>query len=130
MVYCSKDIWGQNAIFTARKRSLRRLCFHRCLSVHIACWDTPSWADNILGRHTPPGRHPPPRADTHTPDRQTRPRQTHPRQTPPCTVHAEIWSTSGQYISHWNAFLFDLHSPHEVLNLPFKIIGMVFPYQI
>ena len=22
------------AIFTARKRSLRRLCFHRCLSVH------------------------------------------------------------------------------------------------
>ena len=24
----------QNAIFTARKRSLRRLCFYRCLSVH------------------------------------------------------------------------------------------------
>ena len=43
-------------IFTARKRSLRRLCFHRCLSVHrggvfpIACWDTPR-ADTLLGRH-------------------------------------------------------------------------------
>ena len=40
-------------IFTARKRSLRRLCFHRCLSVHmgevcpIACWDA-----------HPPGRSP------------------------------------------------------------------------
>ena len=24
-----------SALFTARKRSLRRLCFHRCLSVHM-----------------------------------------------------------------------------------------------
>ena len=73
-------------IFTARKRSLQRLCFHRCLSVHgggavcpIACWDTHPQdqrqpppqpeADTPLrtsGRH-PLGRHPPadtPSADT------------------------------------------------------------------
>ena len=63
-------------IFTARKRSLQRLCFHRCLSVHregvcpIACWDTPPepeadtpWADTPPDRHpqadTPLCRHPP-----------------------------------------------------------------------
>ena len=62
-----------NPVFTARKPSLRRLCFHRCLSVHrgvcpIACWDTP----------IPPGRHP--RANT---PRQTPPGQTPPGQTPP-----------------------------------------------
>ena len=26
--------------------------------------------------------------------------------TPPCPVHAGIWSTSGRYTSHWNAFFF------------------------
>ena len=58
-------------IFTACKRSLRRLCLHRCLSVHrghvcsIACWDTHTpQADTHLpqSRHPlgrPPGRHPP-----------------------------------------------------------------------
>ena len=69
-------------IFTARKRSLRRLCFHRCLSVHRGgCLPVvlggvsatppgqtpPTWTDTThLGRHhpwadTPPplGRHPP-----------------------------------------------------------------------
>ena len=63
-------------IITARKRSLRRLCFHRCLSVHrggvcpIACWDThptgpeadTHWADTPLSKHPlskyPLGRHP------------------------------------------------------------------------
>ena len=33
-------------------------------------------------------------------------RDTPPGQTPPCAVHAGIQSTSGQYASHWNAFLF------------------------
>ena len=58
-----------------------------------------------------------------TPPRQTPPRQTPPAQcmlgyTPTCPVHAGIhthtpcpvqawiWSTNGQYGSHWNAFLF------------------------
>ena len=88
----------------------------------------------LLGRHTPPGRHPPNRhthpRQTDTPQADTpqadTPQADTPQADPPCTVHAGIWSKSGQYISHWNAFLFDLHS-HEVLNLPFKIIGMVFP---
>ena len=31
----SKFINGGKWIITARKRSLRRLCFHRCLSVHM-----------------------------------------------------------------------------------------------
>ena len=67
-------------IFTARKRSLRRLCFHRCLStggggglplVLRGCLPHPPWADTPLGRrphvdtfpcpvHT--GIHPPPSA--------------------------------------------------------------------
>ena len=45
-------------IITASKRSLRRLCFHRCLSVHgggrgvcpIACWYAHTPADIPLGR--------------------------------------------------------------------------------
>ena len=81
--------------FIARKRSFRRLCFHRCLSVHsgrgvcpIACLDTPRRTRN---------RHPRPEADTHPP----------PGQTPlPCVIHAGRRSTSGWYASHWNAFLF------------------------
>ena len=79
-------------IFTARKRSLRRLCFYTCLSVHggggvcpIACWDT-----TPLGRHHPPG--------------QTHPSARHP----PFAVHAGIRSTSGRYASHWNAILFNI----------------------
>ena len=79
-------------LVTARKRSLRRLCFHRCLSVHrggvctIACWGTA-----FLGRHQP-GRH--------------LPGQTPPwADTPSSTMHAGIWSTNRRYASHWNAFL-------------------------
>ena len=59
----------ESFIFTARKRSLRRLCFHRCLTVNrgvcpIACWDTDPPPLGTRGRH-PPGRHPPrPEADT------------------------------------------------------------------
>ena len=61
-------------LVTARKQSLRRLCFHRCLSVcqgasaplharvHTPWADTPwadtPWADTPLGRYSP-GRHPP-----------------------------------------------------------------------
>ena len=88
-------------LISARKRSLRRLCFHRCLSVHGGgclphCMleytpkaDTPMRTP--LGRHPALGRHPPGR---------------HPPADPTCAVHAGIWSTSGWYASHWNAFLF------------------------
>ena len=127
-------------IITARKRSLRRLCFHRCLSVHRGGGTVPA---QVLppGPHlagTPPGRYSPrqtqpPGRDTPTPQ-QVHPRQVHPswqvhpkagtplagtppnRYIPlgsspprqvhlPTTVHAGIWSTSGRYASHWNAFL-------------------------
>ena len=64
-------------VITARKRSLRRLCFHRCLSVHrgmsahcmLGCI-------HPLGRHSP--RQTPPQADTPQAD------------TPACPVHAGI----------------------------------------
>ena len=128
------EISNSYVIVTARKRSFRRLCFHRCLSVcprggvsaplhagihpprtrgrHPPPWDQ---RQTPLGRH-PPGRHPwadtphpgtrgrPPWADT--PLGRHPPGQTPPGQTPPCTVHAGIRSTSGRYASHWNAFLF------------------------
>ena len=83
----------------ARKRSLRRLCFHRCLSVHrggvcpIACWDTPPTPNQ---RQTPPG------------------------QTPPCAVHAGVRSTSGRYASHWNSCWIWMHSFNYYLH-PNKI---------
>ena len=113
-------------LVTARKRSLRRLCFHRCLFVPTGgggclslvpeeCGRQPPW--QTTPRQTSPGQTPllgrhPSLADT---PRQTPPGQTHPgrhsaRQTPPradttpgqtpCAVHAGIQSTSGRYASH------------------------------
>ena len=69
----------ENAIFTTRRRSLRRLCFHRCLSVHggvsaplHAGIHTP-WADTPWDRHPPCPVH----AGIHT---------------SPCPVHAGIYT--------------------------------------
>ena len=52
-------------VFTARKRSLRRLCFYTCLSVilftgwiHSPGRYTPPPASAPLGRYTPPARYP------------------------------------------------------------------------
>ena len=54
---------GTYQIFTARQRSLRRSCFHRCLSVHVlggvCLW---SRGRGCLPHTTPPGR--PAQADT------------------------------------------------------------------
>ena len=84
-------------LIIARKRSLRRLCFHRCLSVHGGgLWQTSPihWADTpSSGRH-PPG--------------QTPPSSRHPSwaDTPMGRHHPPgIRLTSGWYASHWNAFL-------------------------
>ena len=52
-------------IITARKRSLRRLCFHRCLSVHSGVGCLPHC---MLG-YIPPG----PEADTSSPGPDTSP---------------------------------------------------------
>ena len=90
-------------VSTARKRSLRRLCFHRCLSVQRGV-SAPLHA----GIHPLPDQkqtatpHPP----RQTPSSQTPPGRHPPRQTPPCAVHDGIRSTSRWYASHWNAFLF------------------------
>ena len=72
-------------VFTARKRRLRRLCFHRCLSVDrgVSLTETPLDRD-------PPGQRPAPLTDP--PDRD-----------PP---HGQSTVTSGRYASYWNAFLF------------------------
>ena len=69
---------------------------------------------------TPPGRHLPPPMSNHLPTEcllgytqpkpsaywDTKPLPSACWDTPPCAVHARIWSTSRQYASHWNAFLF------------------------
>ena len=92
-------------IITARKRSLGRLCFHRCLSVHRGC------LPHCMLGYTPPA--PGPEADTpvgkHLPGK-TRPWVNTPwtdipGAETPCSVHAGIRSTSRRYTSHWNAFL-------------------------
>ena len=127
--------WGEQLkimftfIITAPKRSLRRLCFHRCLSIHegMSATPPPHSRHTPLGRHTPQGRpskaDTPPSGQTHSPlGRNTPPSgQTHPLGRPPwaatplpsacwdthtpCPVQAGIRSTSGWYVSHWNAFL-------------------------
>ena len=102
---------------TARKRSLRRLSFHRCLSpmgggsgplhagtpplVRHPHGQTPPWPDIPLARL--PWPDPPV-------DGQTSPLGRHPLGwQPPCAVHAGIRSTRGQYASHWNAFFFGFY---------------------
>ena len=91
---------------TARKRSLRRLCFHRCLSTG---WGS-TWAGTPQAG-TPPGRDSPRQVPPHLagtlPPGQVHPlgRYTPSRAgTPLATVHSGVRSTSGRYASHWNAF--------------------------
>ena len=59
-----------SVLITSRKRSLQRLCFHRCLSVHGGCLphcmlgcttsgQTPPWADAPPPQVDPPGQTPP-----------------------------------------------------------------------
>ena len=97
-----------------------------CLS---ACWDTtPPWeqtpppprSDPPRSRHPPPPEQTPSRADTprtrHPPGTRYTPwiRYTPGLSTPPRTKYTPqeadsgIRSTSGQYASYWNAFLFYL----------------------
>ena len=87
-------------VITARKQSLRRLCFYTCLSVILfclsACWDTPP------RKQTPPSgsRHPPQEANTPAGSR-------HPPLRSACW---EIRPTSGRYAYYWNAYLFSIVS--------------------
>ena len=76
----------KGTIFTARKRSLRRLCFHRSLSVHGGISAAPLHAGiypQDRRRKPPPGAAP--LWEQTSPKEQTPP----PEQTlPPCAVHA------------------------------------------
>ena len=104
---------------TARKRSLQKLCFHKCLSVDggVYLW---SWGLSAtppgqtppkqipLGRHPPdrhlPGRHP--QTDTPLPSACW---DTHPPAQ--CmlgyTPSSACWNTvNKRAVSHWNAFLY------------------------
>ena len=71
-------------IFTARIRSLRRLCFHRCLSVHGGVSAPLHAGLHPPGQIPPPGRHPPGRQPTPPPGRHS------PLADTPCPVHAGI----------------------------------------
>ena len=82
-------------IFTARKRSLRRLRFFTCLSVMLGCTppdqrQTPSPRDHRQAPHGTRRRHPLP---------GTRGRH-HPRS----SACWEIRATSGRFASYWNAY--------------------------
>ena len=85
--------------------------FTKVMFLHLSV--CPQGGGQYLGRY-PPGQVPPSR---YTPGQVHPPPQTGtplgrytPGQVPPATVHAGIWSTSGQYASHWNAFLYTLYS--------------------
>ena len=85
-----------DSLFTARKRGLRRLCFHMCLSVHRGsvclwswgrCGDRHPQADTPLGRH-PPGQTPLGKTSpADSPGRHLPQADTSPRQTPPPGRH-------------------------------------------
>ena len=100
------------SFITARKRSLRRLCFYTCLSVILFTGEEYLGQVPLAGpppAGTPPGRYTPGRNTPRTgkpppPDRYPA-RQVHPQTGTPPAMHAGIRSTSGRYASYWNAFL-------------------------
>ena len=76
---------------TARKRSLRRLCFYTCLSVlrGRSTWEGTPWQVHPPGMYTPPRQvHPP---DRYPPPGQVPPgRYTHRRRYTPGQVHTPL----------------------------------------
>ena len=103
----------QQVIITVRKRSLRRLCFHRCLSVHRrgSTWEgthppqagtptplslagTPPWQVHPLGRYPPVQVHP---QATHLSPLQVHPQAgTPPREVSlPVQVHPQAGTPLG-----------------------------------
>ena len=122
------------AIFTTRKRSLRRLCFYTCLS--FCPWEGGGLPQYMLGYHPPrPGTPPlravpldqaPPRAvplDQAPPPQSSPPGPGTPQSSPPrpgpppdqahtprSSACWEIRSTSGRYASYWNATLWSLRT--------------------
>ena len=120
------------SIFTARKRSLRRLCFYRCVSVHGGGGGGHAWQGGMRGRrvcmvgvrawwgvcmaggmrgrgHAWWGVH----------DRGAcvaGGRACHARPPPPARYYGYgIRSMSGRYASYWNAFLSQMISCNALL---------------
>ena len=101
--------WGMCSIITARKRSLRRLCFYRCLSVHrggacVSHGTTPPATMHapLAATHTP-GSHACPPAATHAPQQPCipsshTPPSSHPR--PPAATHALLAATHAPWQWH------------------------------
>ena len=115
-------------LFTARKRSSRRLCFYTCLSVHRGRGST--WTGTPRTRYTPPGPGTNPLPDqVLTPPDQVHPlwtRYTPLDQVPPQSSACwEIRATSGRYASYWNAFLLSRQCRLQS-NAPFYAILPVF----
>ena len=101
------------------------LYFHKRLSVILSTGGClPLWYGgggmSASGSRTYPLDIPP----GHTPLLDTHPRHTpwthtppdrHTPFTPPLSTHTHPWSTSGQYTSYWNAFLFAIISRNPYL---------------
>ena len=92
-------------IFTIRNKIWDKVIFSEvCVknSVHGGC------LPHCMLGYTPNQRQTPPRADTLPPTDQ---RQTpHSGADTPCSLCYEIWPTSRQYTSYWNAYLLSLLS--------------------
>ena len=113
-----------SVIFTAHKRSLQRLCFYTCLSVHGGEYrytsqagtphsprqvHSPGQVHPTSWAGTPPSRYTP---QTGTPGAGTPP---HPLPSPGSSACWEIRATSGRYAYYWNAFLLILRAMGLVL---------------
>ena len=113
------------SISTARKRSLRRLCFYTCLSVNLFTGGVS--ASVHAGIHTPlpPWEQtpPPPGASRHLPrSRHSGNRHTPGADTPLHSPCLEIGATNRRHTPYWNAILL-----HRLLKTKFHCnswIGM------
>ena len=100
------NLFHFHPVFTARKRSLRRLCFYMCLSVHRGSTCTPPGPGTPPRSGTPPGTSytspgpgTPPADQVHLPGQvhPTRTRYTPPGPgTPPDQVHPQTRYTPNQ----------------------------------
>ena len=90
-----------------------------CLPQCMMGYTSPKEADTPLGGRNPPWEQTPPGSRHPLPRKQTLPEADTPRKhtpseadtlseaaTPLCCACWEIWATSGQYASYWNAYLF------------------------
>ena len=105
------------SVITARKRSLRRLCFYTCLS----------FCSQGMGGSTWAGTPPPGQAKQVYPPAGTPPGQVHP---PPVSgqVHPPTpWvstPTPHRYASYWNALLFNVHVVNWTHKHVYCLLGM------